>query len=382
MPFIPSASQIQATYQMLGGSMFAAQYTYDGASTADADPGAGKFRMNSTAGFPTNVTHMYVNNLGANGEDFGSWINNSLGTLLANGMTPTIRFQSLSQPTKWADYYVLNYNVGAQYTDLTVSFISANGYPPNGVTKDVLFTFGAGGGQAGPVWLFDGTTTSLSGVGTGFFRMNGNLRTSTKIGVNGTTRNMQDWSGLFPFLNLTSGPVKARLILLNLATLGGGISTNFAMYEINAFVLHSGDYEEFQITYVDTTDTGGNYPLVTFDPVVFFFQWVGVGAKYNPTAVVTSTGSPYSASVNEMVKVDSSGGVVTVNLPNAPSNGSCVLVKNVVYGSNVTIAGQGSDVFNVAGGPTSLTLSAVNTGYELQYQTSGAIWNVIGSIGP
>lgn len=92
-----------------------------------------------------------------------------------------------------------------------------------------------------------------------------------------------------------------------------------------------------------------------------------------PTAVKTSN---YSATANDYVPVDTTSGTVTVTLPSAPADGVRVGVKHVIQGGTnaVTVARGGSDVFNKAGGSTSLSLPLLNQGFILQYKASTGIW--------
>ena len=87
----------------------------------------------------------------------------------------------------------------------------------------------------------------------------------------------------------------------------------------------------------------------------------------------------YNAAAGDFVPVDASGGSVTVTLPTTPADKTRIGVKLIaVSGTNtVTIArGGSSDVFNKAGGGTSLTLSLLNQGMLLQYASSTGIWYV------
>lgn len=95
-----------------------------------------------------------------------------------------------------------------------------------------------------------------------------------------------------------------------------------------------------------------------------------------PTAVKTTT---YTAAVNDFVPCDNTSGSFTVTLPTAPADKSLVAVKMVTQsGTNtITITAAGSDVFNVAGGSTSLTLNYNKQGILLQYKSSSAIWYVL-----
>lgn len=95
-----------------------------------------------------------------------------------------------------------------------------------------------------------------------------------------------------------------------------------------------------------------------------------------PTAVKTSN---YTAAVNDFVPCDNTSGTFTVTLPTAPADKSLIGIKMVVQsGTNtITMATGGSDVFNVAGGSTTGTLTLLKQGILLQYKASSAIWYVL-----
>jgi hypothetical protein len=97
-----------------------------------------------------------------------------------------------------------------------------------------------------------------------------------------------------------------------------------------------------------------------------------------PTAVKTAA---YEAKPGDYVPVDISGGSVAVALPNAPADKTRVGLKIVKIAgtpgsTSLTINRAGTDVFNIAGGSTALTLSAKSQGVLLQYQHSSGIWYV------
>lgn len=101
----------------------------------------------------------------------------------------------------------------------------------------------------------------------------------------------------------------------------------------------------------------------------------GKSAVFVPTGVKTSS---YTAVVNDLIPIDTTGGAVTITLPTAPADKSGILVKAIARTApnNVTISAGGSDVFNKAGGVTSLTLSTLFQGVQLQYSAGPAIWYV------
>jgi len=98
-----------------------------------------------------------------------------------------------------------------------------------------------------------------------------------------------------------------------------------------------------------------------------------------PTAVKTSN---YTASVNDMVLADTNTtGAFTVTLPSAPADKSLVAIKHVLQGSTgnypnvLTVACGGSDVFDKASGPTSVTIPLLNSLMIFQYQSSTGVWH-------
>ena len=105
----------------------------------------------------------------------------------------------------------------------------------------------------------------------------------------------------------------------------------------------------------------------------------GAAQSLVPTAVKTSA---YPAAANDYVPVDISGGSVTVTLPTAPADKTRIGVKIVAVsgtpGSTTLTVSRGgsSDVFNVSGGSTSLTLNAKFQSVIVQYAASSAIWYV------
>lgn len=96
------------------------------------------------------------------------------------------------------------------------------------------------------------------------------------------------------------------------------------------------------------------------------------------TAVKTTT---YAAAVGEFVPADASSGGFTVTLPSAPADGSIITVKKTDSSSNtVTVARGGSDVFNAAGGATSMSLTKQDQAQRYLYKASSGIWYVANHI--
>jgi hypothetical protein len=114
-------------------------------------------------------------------------------------------------------------------------------------------------------------------------------------------------------------------------------------------------------------DLGGSATAVTVP---------GLTNKADKFTVVTKTAN-YTMAVNDFVAANASGGTFTVTFPTAPADKTRVAVKKVDSSTNtISLALGGSDVFNVAGGSTTGTLTLQNQALIAQYNASAAIWYV------
>jgi lysophospholipase L1-like esterase len=88
--------------------------------------------------------------------------------------------------------------------------------------------------------------------------------------------------------------------------------------------------------------------------------------------------SNYNANAGDFIPCDNTGGSFTITLPSAPADRTLISVKLIaqVFTNTITIAASGSDVFNKIGGGTTLTISLLNQGFNLRYQSSSGIWYV------
>lgn len=115
-------------------------------------------------------------------------------------------------------------------------------------------------------------------------------------------------------------------------------------------------------------------------------KWTNVtisGGTAPGLAVTAIKTAAYTAVANDFVPSDASSAAFTVTLPTAPANNTRVAVKKIDISTNaVTVAAGGSDVFNKAGGSTSVALSLLNQTITLQYASASSIWYVASSDAP
>lgn len=108
----------------------------------------------------------------------------------------------------------------------------------------------------------------------------------------------------------------------------------------------------------------------------FGYGVTGAEMALVPTGVKTGA---YTAAVGDLVPCDISAGGFTVKLPNGPANGTRVGAKatatNAAGTNLLTLACQGTDRINEAGGAVTLTLQLHDQGTIVQYDSG--IWYVV-----
>lgn len=101
-----------------------------------------------------------------------------------------------------------------------------------------------------------------------------------------------------------------------------------------------------------------------------------IGADYIGTVTAIKTAG-YTAAAGETVPADATDGGFTVTLPEAPADGSRIIVKKVDDTENtVLVQRTGDDVFNRVGGPSYVQLTKPSQTVVLRYQDG--VWHVIG----
>lgn len=84
--------------------------------------------------------------------------------------------------------------------------------------------------------------------------------------------------------------------------------------------------------------------------------------------------SAVSAQPGDELPLDTTGGTFPLALPVAPPDGSEVIGKWIAGTVAPTATTGGSDVFNLAGGATSIPFAVLNEVFTFRYRTAGAVW--------
>ena len=104
----------------------------------------------------------------------------------------------------------------------------------------------------------------------------------------------------------------------------------------------------------------------------------GAGSTSTGTNLVFTglvTAGPTTASVNDFVKYDPSGGTFTVNAPATPVADDRFGVKNAVGDTTtITLSGNGSNIEDPGTFALSASVSVTGAGISLIYQYDGTSW--------
>jgi len=260
----------------------------------------------------------------------------------------------------------------------------------------------------------DGTNSIAVGYNLGVFKIgflnNGFLdsivasawtaaHTQTLPDKSGTFAMLSDIPSIVPYTGTSPIVVTGTVISINQST----TSTNG--------YLSSTDWNTFnnKVTSVSgttnrITSTGGTTPVIdiastyvgqssiTTLGTVTTGTWQGMpvadgyiassaywNSKMNGLVPTTVKTGAYTAVAQEYVPCDTTSASFTVTLPTTPADKTTMGVKMVVQGgtNTVTVNTGGSDVFNKAGGASSLTLSLLAQGVLLQYKASAGIWYIL-----
>lgn len=152
-------------------------FTFDTSTTA-SDPGAGKIRFNN--GTLSSATAAYVDVLDANSADVSGWLaglSASTGTVKG-----TLRIQSLTTPTKFAEFNLTAATNSTGYYTLALSYVSPASAPTFTASEAVSLIWSRAG-DLGPTGAGSTVFTAVNGVSVGTARATLNFITSDGMSI-------------------------------------------------------------------------------------------------------------------------------------------------------------------------------------------------------
>lgn len=242
-------------------------FTFDGASTADANPGTGKLRVNHAT--PASITKIYISESDSNAVSVAAaeaiWDDST--TTNARGY---LIVRDIATPANFLEFVIVGANVDASsYKKIDVTYVAGGGLTD---LANISVEFsrtgnigatGADGVTAGIRWNFDSSTTTAADPGTGDFRLNNASLTSvTEITISdlcGASGNPDASAYVLAWDDAGSAPY-GHLILKKM-----GAEQNFAIYNVGALNDQSG-YTRVALTHVASAGSFSNT-----DPVSLLF---------------------------------------------------------------------------------------------------------------
>lgn len=237
-------------------------YSWD-AGTADADPGAGKLRVNNAT--ISSATELYINETGANSE--------SLSAVLAtwddstSAVKGTLYIYKVGAPGTYAYFQIAGSITDAgTYDKFSLTYVGHNNTFAAGDNLSVLFIRNGdrgARGDAGFAYTFDSATT-MADPGTGEIRFNdASLASATAIAINDATAESgnPDVSAVILTWDDSASAIRGTLTIQNTSA-----PENFAVYSITGASTDNTGWIELAVTYVSSSGsfTAGDLLSVLF----------------------------------------------------------------------------------------------------------------------
>lgn len=378
-----SATWADQLASAVGGTVAAVRLTWDTA-TADADPGNGKVRLNSTT--VAAATALYVDNVDAAGASITTVLDR--WTASTNTVKGTLRIAHRTDATKWLEYQVTGAVVdGTGYRKITVTGGTGPGGLASGDPVAVGFsragdapTSFAAGTAAAPGWAVTGDSNTglaqISGADT-ISLVAGGIETARAVSVASAVNRVE----MVPSI---SGGVAG------LRAAGADSSVNLGLWPKGTgwLVLYSADAVQAVCLpvaganrYLTFSGSNGGNPTISTNAGALnltsatgqvLINGAAIGSGY--PAVAKS--AAYTVAAADAGKLIVATGTWTLGLPAAASAGSgfTIAIKNTGTGL-ITVDPNGSELVDQA--PTGLLSSR----QSVILVCDGAGWNSIGGIG-
>jgi len=267
-----------ADFLPAGGDSAMFQYS---TTTTDADPGAGKFRLNHAT--ISSATEMYIDDLEYNGTDISAWVQSWDDVTGNDTNRGRIRISKANTLDTWMVFKVSGAVTDATgYTKVTLVYIDSAGTFTNDDKFWVAFTAsGEDGAIPGYYYKFDTSTTDAD-PGAGDLRFNhATYASATEIYIddadsNGasTATDVQSWGG-------STSTIKGSLHIVDIND-----SSTYARFKITAAVTDASGYNKITVAHLASNNT-----FSATDELSITFVRAGDKGTTGDTGSTGSTGS-------------------------------------------------------------------------------------------
>mgnify|MGYP003633962539 CR=1 FL=1 len=267
-----------ADFLPAGGDSAMFQYS---TTTTDADPGAGKFRLNHAT--ISSATEMYIDDLEYNGTDVTAWVQSWDDVTGNDTNRGRIRISKANTLDTWMVFKVTGAITDATgYSKITLVYIDSAGSFADDDKVFIAFTAsGEDGAIPGYFYKFD-TNTADSDPGAGEVKFNnGTYASATAIYINdadsngaSTATDVQSWGG-------STSTIKGSLHIVDIND-----SSTYARFKITAAVTDASGYNKITVAHLASNNT-----FSATDELSITFVRAGDKGTTGDTGSTGSTGS-------------------------------------------------------------------------------------------
>ena len=267
-----------ADFLPAGGDSAMFQYS---TTTTDADPGAGKFRLNNAT--ISSATEMYIDDLEFNGTDVSAWVQSWDDVTGNDTNRGRIRISKANTLDTWMVFKVTGAITDASgYSKISLVYIDTAGTFANDDKVFISFVAsGEDGAIPGYFYKFDtGTSDTDPGAGEIAFN-NGTYASATEIYINdadangaSTATDVQSWGS-------STSTIKGFLHIVDIND-----SSTYARFKITAAVTDASGYNKITVAHLASNNT-----FSAADELSVHFTRTGLKGDTGSTGATGSTGS-------------------------------------------------------------------------------------------
>ena len=367
-----------ADFLPAGGDSAMFQYS---TTTADADPGAGKFRLNNAT--IASATIMYIDDLEFNGTNVEAWIQSWDDVTGNDTNRGRIRISKANTLDNWMVFKVTGAITNASgYSKINLVYIDSAGTFTNDDKTFVSFvSSGEDGAIPGYFYKFD-TNTADSDPGAGELKFNNaTYASATRIYIDDLDANGVTTQADTATWGASTSTIKGSLHIVDIND-----SSTYARFKITAAVTDASGYNTITVVHLASNNT---FSAADELSVTFIRAGdKGTTGDTGSTGDTGNTGSTGAAGTNSQLAMtwssatsDADPGAGKIAFNNATLGSVSILYVDDVDDAGATISGfvqSWDDISNgVARGIVTVTKEGTPATYAL-FKVTGAVTNASG----